>query len=50
MPNAVEKALPIELDCTMLPIKPSAQMIATEKKAASALPSHFTRPPKAARM
>ena len=37
MPKACEKASAIEFDCTMLPMKPSATMIVTEKKAASGL-------------
>ena len=46
-PNAVLKAAPMELDCTMLPMKPRARMMATEKKPARALPK---APGKAARM
>ena len=37
-PNALWNASPIELDCTMLPIKPSARIISTEKTVASTLP------------
>ena len=47
IPNAVKNASLIEFDWTMLPMKPRARMIATEKKTAMNLP----RPPlKAFRM
>ena len=46
-PKAVPKAAPMELDCTMLPMKPRARMMATEKKAARARPKD---PVKAARI
>ncbi len=47
MPKAVWKASLMELDWTMLPMKPRARMMATEKKPARNLP----KPPlKAARM
>ena len=39
MPNAVLKVEPMELDCTMLPIRPSARMMATAKKPARNLPN-----------
>ena len=38
-PKAVWKVEPMELDCTMQPIKPSARMIATAKKPAKNLPN-----------
>ena len=38
-PKAVWKEEPMELDCTILPIKPRARMIATEKKPARNLPN-----------
>ena len=38
MPKAVSNAEPIELDCTILPIKPRARIIATEKNTARNLP------------
>ena len=41
IPKAWLKASAIEFDCTMLPMKPSAMMIATEKNAARGL---FPRP------
>ena len=47
MPNAVLNAALIELACTMLPVKPSAKMIASEKKPARNLPN---LPVKRARM
>ena len=37
-PKAVNMASLMELDCTMLPIKPRARMMATEKKPARNLP------------
>ena len=37
-PKALAKESPMELDCTMLPMKPRARMIATEKKPATNLP------------
>ena len=39
VPNAVLNATLIELACTMLPVKPSAKMIASEKKPARNLPN-----------
>ena len=39
MPNACLKESLIELDCTMLPIRPSATMIAIEKKTARKVPN-----------
>ena len=38
-PKALWKASPIEFDCTILPVKPSAKMIASEKKPARNLPN-----------
>ena len=46
-PNAVLNATLIEFACTMLPVKPSAKIIATEKKPARNLPN---LPVKRARM
>lgn len=46
-PKALAKASPMELDWTMLPMKPSARMINTEKTVASTRPN---LPLKAARM
>ena len=46
-PKALWKASLMELDCTILPIKPSASTMATEKNPARNLPN---RPLKAARM
>ena len=46
-PKALWKASLMELDWTMLPVKPSATTMATEKKPARNLPN---RPLKAARM
>ena len=40
-PKAVEQVAPMELDCTMQPMKPRARMMATAKKPARNLP----RPP-----
>ena len=40
-PNAVSNVEPMELDCTMHPMKPSARMIATAKKPAR----NFPKPP-----
>ena len=39
MPKAVLKVEPMELDCTMLPIRPRARMMATAKKPARNLPN-----------
>ena len=39
--NAFWHASPMELDCTMEPMKPSARMIATAKKPARNLPKPF---------
>ncbi len=39
VPNAVLKRPLIELACTMLPVKPSAKMMASEKKPARNLPN-----------
>ena len=47
MPNAVLNDALIELACTMLPVKPSAKMMASEKKPARNLPN---LPVKRARM
>ena len=44
MPKAVENVEPMEFDCTMQPMKPSARMIATAKNPARNLPN---RPGKA---
>ena len=38
MPKAVSKVEPMELDCTMQPMKPRARMMATAKKPARNLP------------
>ena len=38
MPSAFEKVSPMEFDCTMLPMKPSARVMATAKKPARNLP------------
>ena len=38
MPKAVSKVEPMELDCTMQPMKPRASMMATAKKPARNLP------------
>ena len=45
--EALRNAAPIELDCTIFPIKPSAQITSTEKIPASTLPK---RPLNAARI
>ena len=37
-PKAVSMVEPMELDCTMQPMKPSARMMATAKKVARNLP------------
>ena len=47
MPKALEKAWPMELDCTMLPKKPKASSSAKAKKPAKNRPKP---PSKAARM
>ena len=39
MPNAVSIVAPMELDCTMQPMKPSASVMATAKKPARNLPN-----------
>ena len=38
-PKALWNASPMELDCTMLPMKPSARMMSTENTVASTLPT-----------
>ena len=38
MPRALLQVSPMELDCTMLPMKPRARMMATAKKPARKLP------------
>ena len=38
-PKAVSMVEPMELDCTMLPMKPSARMMSTENTVASTLPT-----------
>ena len=41
MPKAVLQVSPMELDCTIQPIKPRARMMATAKKPARKLPKRL---------